>query len=120
MAMSRSESDAGPDAAGATSGLDEIVSRLVSAYRPERVYLFGSYARHEQGADSDYDLMIVVADDAPPERRTSRLAYEVLRGTGIAVDVLVSPRERFDARARVVASLPATVLREGKLLYAAS
>ncbi|MGH9163730.1 MAG: nucleotidyltransferase domain-containing protein [Vicinamibacteraceae bacterium] len=99
--------------------LRQIVDRLISAYRPERVYLFGSIARGEAGSDSDYDILLVVSDDAEPERRRSRLAYRALRGTGIAADVLVWTRSRFDARARVNASLPATVLREGKLLHAA-
>lgn len=99
--------------------LAEILRRLVSAYRPERVYLFGSTARGDGDKDSDYDLMLVVSDDAPPERRDSDLAYKVLRGTGVAVDVLVWTRSRFDRRAHVVASLPATILREGRLVHAA-
>jgi len=99
--------------------LAEVVRRLVAAYEPLRIYLFGSIARGEPGPDSDYDLMLIVSDDALPERRRSRLAYEAMRGTGIAADVLVSTRSRFERRARVVASLPATVLREGKLLHAA-
>jgi predicted nucleotidyltransferase len=74
--------------------LAEIVRRLRDAYEPERIYLFGSKARGDTGPDSDYDLLLVVADDAPPERRTSRLAYKVLWGTGIAADVLVWPRGR--------------------------
>ena len=64
--------------------LAEIVRRLIEAYRPLRLYLFGSHARGEAGADSDYDLLLVVPDDASPERRRSRLAYRVLRGTGTA------------------------------------
>lgn len=99
--------------------LAEIVRRLVAIYEPERVYLFGSRARGDAGPDSDYDLLLVVPDTAPPERRRSRLAYEALWGTGIAADVLVWTRERFDSRLSLKASLPATVLREGKLLYAA-
>jgi predicted nucleotidyltransferase len=99
--------------------LGEIVRRLVAAYRPERIYLFGSMARGEAGPDSDYDLLVVVPDDAPPERRQSRLAYEVLWGTRQAADVIVWPKSTFERRARVVCSLPAIVLREGKLLYAA-
>jgi predicted nucleotidyltransferase len=99
--------------------LAEILRRLVAAYRPERVYLFGSTARGDGDKDSDYDLMLVVSDDAPPERRDSDLAYKVLRGTGVAVDVLVWTRSRFDRRAHVVASLPATILREGRLVHAA-
>jgi len=61
--------------------LAELLRRLVAAYLPERVYLFGSRARGEARPDSDYDLLLVVPDDAPPERQRSRLAYEVLRGT---------------------------------------
>jgi hypothetical protein len=64
------------------SRLDDIVRRLVDAYRPERVYLFGSRALGEGGPDSDCDLLVVVVDSAPRKRRSSRLAYESLRGTG--------------------------------------
>jgi predicted nucleotidyltransferase len=99
--------------------LAELLRRLVPAYQPERVYLFGSKARGESGPDSDYDLLLVVADDAPPERRGSRLAYEVLRGTGVAADVLVCTRSWFERRTKLKASLPGTVLREGRLLHAA-
>lgn len=99
--------------------LREIVRRITDAYQPLRVYLFGSQARGTAGPDSDYDLLVVVPDDAPPQRRRSRLAYEALRGTGEAADVLVCTRSYFDARRHLKASLPGTVLREGKLLHAA-
>jgi len=99
--------------------LAEVVRRLAAAYAPERIYLFGSVARGDGDPDSDYDLMVIVPDDAPTERRRSRLAYQVLRGTGIAADVLVWPRSLFEKRAHVVTSLPATVLREGRLVHAA-
>ena len=99
--------------------LAEIVRRLVQAYEPERIYLFGSEARGDTGPDSDYDIMVVIPDSAPALQRRSRLAYEVLRGTGTAVDVLVWPRESFEKRLHLQASLPSTVEREGKLLYAA-
>ena len=99
--------------------LAEIVRRLVDAYRPECIYLFGSKARGDAGLDSDYDVLLIVPDDAPQARRTSRLAYEVLWGTGVAADVLVWPRKRFDSRLHLKASLPATVQREGIVLHAA-
>ncbi len=99
--------------------LAELLRRLVAAYQPERVYLFGSRARGDTGPDSDYDLLLVVPDDAPPERRRARLAYEVLRGTGVATDVLVCTRSWFARREGLRASLPGTVLREGRLLHGA-
>ena len=98
--------------------LSQVVDRLAAAFQPSRIYLFGSQARGDAGPDSDYDLMVVVPDDATPRRRSSRLAYEALRGTGIAADVLVWTRAAFDARLRLPSSLPATIAREGKLVYA--
>lgn len=98
--------------------LAEIVRRLVEAYQPERIYLFGSKARGEEGPDSDYDLLVVVPDDATPRQRDSKLAYETLWGVGTAADVIVWEKSRFERRKHVVCSLPATVLREGRLLYA--
>jgi predicted nucleotidyltransferase len=99
--------------------LAEVVQRLVDAYTPERIYLFGSTARGDAGPDSDYDLLLIVPDDAAPERKRSRLAYERLWGTGTAVDVLVWTKSSFDRRLHLPASLPATIIREGKLLHAA-
>lgn len=99
--------------------LAEIVRRLAEAYRPFAIYLFGSKARGDAGPDSDYDLLVVVDDDASAERRRGRLAYQALRGTAVAADVIVCTRSHFDARRHLRASLPGTVLREGKLLHAA-
>lgn len=97
----------------------EAVRRLVDAYRPERVFLFGSVARGDANADSDYDLLLIVPDDAEADRKRSRLAYQVMWGTGVAADVLVWTAGEFERRSSVPASLPSTVLREGILLHAA-
>jgi predicted nucleotidyltransferase len=100
--------------------LAEIVNRLVSTYHPERIYLFGSRARAAAGCDSDYDLMVVVPDDAPPALRRAAPAYTALWGLRAAVDVLVWTRTAFEERLHLAASLPSTVLREGRLVYSAA
>jgi len=99
--------------------LREIVRRLADAYHPLRIYLFGSKARGTAGPDSDYDILVVVRDDAPPELKRNTLAYQTLWGVRKSKDVLVCPEGWFLSRATVISSLPATVIREGKLLYAA-
>ena len=99
--------------------LAKVVERLIEAYVPQRIYLFGSKARGDYGSDSDFDLLVVVPDTAPPDRKRSRLAYQVLRGTGTAADVLVWTHGAFESRLHLAASLPATVAREGRLLHAA-
>lgn len=109
----------GPDLINDDRVLQVMVGRLVAAFQPDRIYLFGSKAREDSNTDSDYDLMIVVSDDAPPEKRRSRLAYQVLRGTRAAADVLVWTKTAFDKRLHIPSSLPSIIEREGKLLYAA-
>jgi predicted nucleotidyltransferase len=99
--------------------LAEIVDRLVRTYEPEKIYLFGSKARGDDGPDSDFDLLVLVPDTYSQDRKRSALGFAALRGTGIAADVVVWPRSDFESRRHVVASLPATVLREGRLLHAA-
>jgi len=98
--------------------LREIVRRLVEACRPERIYLFGSKARADAGPDSDYDIMVVVADSDLPGHRRDQLAYRALRGIGTAVDVLVWTQAAFDSRLHLKASFPSAIVREGRLLYA--
>lgn len=99
--------------------LQETVRRLVAALAPERIYLFGSRARGEATEDSDYDVLVVVPHSELPAHRRDQRAYRALRGIGVAKDVLVWTRDEFESRSGVASSLPATVLREGRLLHAA-
>jgi predicted nucleotidyltransferase len=99
----------------------ELLERLVAAYQPERIYLFGSHARGDAGPDSDIDLMIVVPDDAQGLRRSGRLGYREqwkLRAPG-AFEFHVRRRFKFETAATDPLSFPGTIASEGKLLYEA-
>ncbi|MBI3965322.1 MAG: nucleotidyltransferase domain-containing protein [Chloroflexi bacterium] len=99
--------------------LGEAVRRLVELFQPERVYLFGSQARSEANEHSDYDILVVIRDSEQPRLRRAQEGYRALRGVGIPIDLLVWTRDEFERYQPVVASLAATVVREGALLYAA-
>ncbi len=99
--------------------LAEIVRRLVAAFSPDSIYLFGSQARGEAGRDSDYDLLMVLARSDLPRYKRDQAAFRVLCGVGASKDIIVLTRDEFDRKLSVVSSLPATVEREGRLLYAA-
>jgi predicted nucleotidyltransferase len=108
---------------GKQETIREITRRLIEFYRPVRIYLFGSAARDESGPDSDLDFCLVLPeyvlpDDAPPGLYRDRSIHGHFWGLNMPVDVVRLPLSDFDARAtHVLASLPATVVREGKLLY---
>lgn len=99
--------------------LDEMIARLVSAFHPEEIFLFGSRARGTASQDSDYDLLVVVESSDQPRYRRDQAAFRALCGVGASKDVLVFTRAEFERGKAALASLPATVMREGKRVHAA-
>ena len=99
--------------------LAEMVRRLVGEFHPVQVYLFGSRARNEATEDSDYDLLAVVPESGLPFSQRMLKAYHLMSGLGVSKDVVVMTQQEFQRKLSVVCSLPATVEREGILLYAA-
>ena len=93
--------------------LSEVVRRLCEVYHPIRIYLFGSVARGDAGTDSDYDIMVILPDDAPPNLRRGHPGYRALRGTGAAVDVQVWPQGNFNRQLHLKASLPSPSFGKG-------
>jgi predicted nucleotidyltransferase len=100
-----------------TDTLKEITRRLVEAYRPEQVILFGSYAWGEPDEESDLDLLIVLRQSDEPAYRRARLAYQVLQGTLTPVDVLVRTEEEIALERGLRASLLNKIVTEGRVLH---
>ncbi len=104
----------------ADEAIREITARLVSHFEPLRVYLFGSEARGERGPDGDIDFLVVVPDDAPREKLKAGAFYNKAAGIQFPIDIVVWKASEFDRRLHLRASFPSTVVREGRLLYAAA
>ena len=99
--------------------LTAIVEKIVQRMSPSAVYIFGSRARGDTTTGSDYDLLVVVERSDLPGHQRDREALRALRAIRAPVDVMVLTRDEFERGSRVVTSLPATVLREGRRLHAA-
>ena len=93
--------------------------QLIDGLCPERIYVFGSQARGDANPDSDLDLLVVVPESDLPGHRLDQAAYRAVGWHRVPLDILVMTNHDFERRLSVVASLPATVEREGRLLYAA-
>jgi len=106
-------------AAGDSLVLDDMIARLVAALGPERIYLFGSRARGDASAGSDWDLLVVVGSSPLPRHARERIAFRALCGVGAAKDVVVFTREEFDRQRAAVSTLPRKAEEEGRLVYAA-
>src|SRR5256885_2102312 len=95
-----------------------LLEAVVRRYDPVQVILFGSRARGDAGCDSDWDLLIVVDDDTPPDALRLRTAYEAITGTRIAADVVPVRATRFRERAGIVGTLSHAAAEEGVVVYA--
>jgi hypothetical protein len=100
------------------AGLAEMLETLVRTFHPECVYAFGSRARGDATSDSDVDVMLVVTSSDEPSHRRAQAAYRAIDRHSVPTDILIWTREEFDRRRPNPATLPGTILREGRVLYA--
>src|SRR3989344_3958493 len=68
--------------------VNQIVEKIISKFKPQKVILFGSYAWGKPGPDSDLDLL-VIKDIKKPRLELERELRGLLFPSGIPLDVLV-------------------------------
>jgi predicted nucleotidyltransferase len=98
------------------TSLDEIIQRLISAYDPERIILFGSRVAGGVREGSDIDLLIVKETDLRPIDR--RIEVErLLSDRQVPLDLLVyTPQELRDLYAAGSPFIE-EVVETGRVLY---
>ncbi len=99
--------------------IETVKDRLIKAYNPRALYLFGSFAWGKPDDQSDLDLLVVVdKSDEKPYKRPIR-GIEALFGLGIANDLIVFTKDEFDRLASDVSTLCYKIKQEGVKLYEA-
>jgi HEPN domain-containing protein/predicted nucleotidyltransferase len=96
--------------------LERVVRRLVEGFEPIAIYLFGSRARGEARKDSDYDLMLVLADDST-RVRSRQAVWDTARSERIAVNPFLTRTEAFAWRRHEVGTLEYEVQIDGIRLH---
>jgi uncharacterized protein len=99
------------------SPLGVLLERIRSYYGPEQIWLFGSRARGDARADSDWDLLVVVPDGTDDEQMDPLEAWRLQKNSGVYADVIPCRRSDFEDSRDVVNNLCYEVAREGVLLY---
>ncbi len=95
----------------------ELLDPVVAYFRPRRVILFGSAARGDANPDSDIDLLVVLDDDAPPEKLTLKAGYESRQSYRLAADVIPCREDTFRRKSRIVGTLAYAASHEGVVVY---
>ena len=99
------------------AALQAVVGRLVDRLDPEAIYLFGSRARGDARADSDFDLLVVMRSDQGDAAYDFDRAYEPLLGLGVGCDVIPCPKDEFERERELPTSLCHKVYHTGRMLY---
>ena len=90
--------------------------KYILPYQPDRLYLFGSFARGEEDELSDVDLVIIKQTDTPFLERLREVAHLLPRDVG-GVDILVYTPDEFKAMEREGNAFAEMILDEGRLIY---
>ncbi|HWF44838.1 MAG TPA: nucleotidyltransferase domain-containing protein [Candidatus Kapabacteria bacterium] len=94
----------------------DIAARIVEAFHPKRIILFGSWARGDYDVDSDVDIFVEMETlDVPVERRLK--VRRLFRDRWWPMDILVYTPEEVRVRSQTAASIVPEILREGITLY---
>lgn len=101
---------------GGVPYLEAVVERLCRALRPERIVLFGSWARGDARPDSDLDLLVIAPSTEPIHERMAR-AQRALRGLPVAADVFVVTPQEAARYSRWLGHTVTYALQEGVTVY---
>ncbi|HEY74310.1 MAG TPA: nucleotidyltransferase domain-containing protein [Thermoflexia bacterium] len=96
--------------------IQHIVNVITTHLYPRRIILFGSHARGDAGPDSDLDIFVEL-DPPLPARGRGRHVKQLFDPYPCPMDVVVYSPEEVAYWEKAPASLVASVLREGKVLY---
>ena len=97
--------------------LQIIAARITEAIHPQKIILFGSWARGERDPHSDIDLLIIQESTLPRPQRYAQVR-RLFWGMGLPMDILVYTPEEFARYQSVPGSFTHTVAHEGRVLYA--
>ena len=98
--------------------IQEAVRRLVKAYDPLSIYLFGRYAWGTPDDDDDLNLLVIVESSDVVAYRRGDLAFDALFGLKIPTNVAVLTKQEFEVSLQDITSLGYEVKTRGKMLYA--
>jgi len=96
--------------------VQELSARIVRAFMPEKIILFGSRARGAARPDSDIDLLVVLRHVG--HRRGAAIAMrKAAAGFPVPKDIVVSTPQRLAERGTVPGTLEYFALHTGVVVY---
>jgi predicted nucleotidyltransferase len=96
--------------------LKGVTERIVDAFAPERVILFGSYAEGRATADSDLDLLVVTERSLGRKEQLAR-TQDLFRDMPLPVQVITISRQEFEETRDVIGGIAYPASKYGRGIY---
>lgn len=96
--------------------LKALLARILDTYKPIDVILYGSQARNEATDQSDWDLKIIVADDASDELFSPMLGWTIQEGSGVFADISCVRMSEFKSDLAVANSAMCNIADHGLVI----
>jgi len=96
--------------------IKKAIERLIKAAKPQKIYLFGSYARGDARKQSDLDFLVVEQTLKNRRKEMVRL-HDAIRSMRIPVDILVTSEATFNEWSDIPGTVMHRVKTEGRLCY---
>jgi predicted nucleotidyltransferase len=96
--------------------IQRMVKKIARKFDPDKIILFGSYARGEVTRDSDIDLLVIMPFEGSNLLMVAEI-YRAIGAVGIPKDILVYTPEQVKKYGQIAGMTLKAALREGKVLY---
>jgi predicted nucleotidyltransferase len=98
--------------------MKQIVAFITSKISPEKIILFGSYARGDNKENSDIDILIIIKNLRNERKITGALYRELLKeNIAIPIDFLAIDYDKYNKLKDKIGYIYKTIEKEGQILY---
>lgn len=100
--------------------IQEATQRLVKAYNPLEIYMYGKYAWGTPDEDDSLNFLVIIESSNEKVHKRGYKAFDVLLGLEIPTNVIVFTKQEFDTFCQDTTSLTYEVKSRGEIVYARS
>ncbi len=95
--------------------IDQVVKQIVEKFKPQKIILFGSYARGNPRPESDVDMLVVMDTPLKDVQQAIQICQRIEYRFGL--DLIVHKPKYLAQRVKTSDWFLREVLQEGKVLY---
>jgi predicted nucleotidyltransferase len=98
--------------------IENLTSRIVREFKPEKVILFGSHAYGSPTKDSDVDILVILRFSGKPVRKAIEIRNSL--NAPVPLDLIVRTPEQVSERIAQNDWFMREIIERGRTLYAAN